>query len=59
MNKLSIENLRVYGSVENLFTITDYPGYDPEIMNYGNNIGFDTGRYPNNRNFILGVNLTF
>lgn len=59
MNKLSIENLRIYGSVENLFTITDYPGYDPEIMNYGDNIGIDTGRYPNNRNFILGVNLTF
>jgi TonB-linked SusC/RagA family outer membrane protein len=59
MNKLSIEALRIYGSCENVFTITNYPGFDPEIMNYGSNIGIDSGRYPNNRNFILGANITF
>ena len=62
MRKLSIENLRIYVSCENLFTITDYPGFDPEIMNAtgsGSSIGVDSGRYPNNRNYILGVNLTF
>lgn len=59
MDKLTVENLRVYFSCENLFTITGYPGFDPEIMNYGNNIGIDSGRYPNNRNYILGINLTF
>ncbi|MDR1201907.1 MAG: TonB-dependent receptor [Tannerellaceae bacterium] len=57
--KISIDNLRIYASCENLFTITNYPGFDPEIMNSGNNIGIDAGRYPNNRNYILGVNLTF
>ena len=59
MRKISIENLRIYASCENMLTITAYPGFDPEIMNSGNNIGIDAGRYPANRNFILGVNLTF
>ena len=30
-----------------------------EIMNNGSNIGMDTGRYPNNRNFIIGANISF
>jgi hypothetical protein len=57
--KISVDNLRIYASCENMFTITNYSGFDPEIMNYGDNIGIDAGRYPNNRNYILGVNLTF
>ncbi len=52
-------NVRIYGSIENLFTITNYPGFDPEIMSSGSNIGMDTGRYPNNRNFIIGANISF
>ena len=65
--KISVEKLRIYASCENLFTITQYPGFDPEIMDFrdldgrdtGMNLGIDNGRYPNNRNYILGVNLTF
>ncbi|MDR1556141.1 MAG: TonB-dependent receptor [Tannerellaceae bacterium] len=57
--KFFIANLRIYGSCENLFTITNYPGFDPEIMNAGSDIGIDAGRYPNNRSFIVGVNVTF
>ena len=59
VRKVSIGSIRVYGSIENLFTITNYPGFDPEIMNNGSNIGMDTGRYPNNRNFIIGANISF
>ena len=65
MRTIGIENLRIYASCENLFTITNYPGFDPEIMNAGSSttsasgIGIDSGRYPNNRNYILGVNVTF
>lgn len=59
LSKVSIGSIRVYGSIENLFTITNYPGFDPEIMNSGNTIGIDGGRYPNNRNFILGANISF
>ena len=57
--KIFIENLRVYASVENAFTLTNYPGFDPEIMSSGNAMGIDSGRYPNNRNYIFGVNVTF
>ncbi|NJN25162.1 MAG: TonB-dependent receptor [Cyclobacteriaceae bacterium] len=47
LDKLSISKLRVYFSGQNLFTITDYPGFDPEIG--GSNplsSGLDIGRYP-------------
>lgn len=58
-SRILIDNLRLYASVENAFTITKYPGFDPEIMSSGDSMGIDAGRYPNNRNFILGVNVTF
>lgn len=58
-NKINIEKLRLFVSGENLFTITKYPGFDPEIMSSGSSIGIDSGGYPNNRNFIVGLNLTF
>ena len=65
MRKISVDNLRIYFSGENLLTFTKYPGSDPEIMNApsgnetNNALGVDRGRYPNNKNFIFGVNLTF
>jgi hypothetical protein len=58
-SKINIDKLRLYVSAENVFTITDYPGFDPEIMSSGNTVGIDSGKYPNNRNFIVGLNLTF
>ena len=59
IKKISVENLRVYLSGENLFTFTNYPGSDPEIMSFGNGLGVDFGRYPNNKSYIVGVNVTF
>jgi iron complex outermembrane receptor protein len=47
-------NMRIYGSVQNLFTITRYTGLDPEI--YG---GIDNNIYPRPRTFMLGVNVEF
>lgn len=58
-SKIFITNLRVYASIENAFTITKYRGFDPEIMSSGNSMGMDSGRYPNNRNYIFGVNVRF
>lgn len=49
-----ISNLRVYGTVQNAFTITKYDGLDPEV--YG---GIDNNIYPRPRTFLFGVNLTF
>ncbi|MFN8241953.1 MAG: TonB-dependent receptor [Bacteroidales bacterium] len=46
--------LRVYGSVQNLFTITKYSGLDPEVFS-----GIDSNFYPRPRTFMLGVNLEF
>lgn len=51
--------LNVYGQVENVFTITDYSGLDPELPlgSYGARI--DNGPYPRSRVFSLGLNLSF
>ncbi len=57
-----ISNARVYASGRNLFTITDYSGYNPQItsfMNDGSIMGVDWVGTPNALTFLLGVNLTF
>ncbi|MGC9342236.1 MAG: SusC/RagA family TonB-linked outer membrane protein, partial [Bacteroidales bacterium] len=56
---LNIKNLRVYVSSENLFTITSYPGYDPEIGGGVFSNGIDQGIYPQARTFLTGINITF
>jgi len=54
-----IRGLRAAVNVQNLFTLTKYSGYDPEIgmVNYGgvNMVGIDTGRYPNVRMYTFNV----
>jgi TonB-linked SusC/RagA family outer membrane protein len=56
-NKLKTGAVRIYGTANNLFTITNYSGFDPEIGMDNN--GLDVGRYPQARSFILGLSLTF
>jgi TonB-linked SusC/RagA family outer membrane protein len=61
-NRFGVERLRVYVSSQNLFTITKYTGYDPEIGSLNQsvlNTGFDQGRYPVARTIIGGINLQF
>ncbi|WP_145859897.1 SusC/RagA family TonB-linked outer membrane protein [Pedobacter suwonensis] len=61
-NTLKVSNIRVYASVDNAFTITDYKGYNPEVdYSAGNNLapGVDYGNYPLARTYNLGVKLTF
>lgn len=61
-SKLKVSNIRVFGSVDNAFTISDYKGYNPEVdYNGGSNLtpGVDYGNYPLARNYNLGVKLTF
>lgn len=50
-------SLRVFVSGENLFTLTNYTGYDPEIG--GNVLGIDRGYYPQARSFMVGANVRF
>jgi len=64
LKKLHLENLRIYANIQNLWTITGYNGYDPEI---GANTqdatglvyGLDNGRYPSPTTYSLGLNLSF
>ncbi|WP_298238536.1 TonB-dependent receptor [uncultured Algibacter sp.] len=60
--KLNITKLRFYISANNLWLLTDYSGYDPDVnttRNSGLVRGVDFGSYPKNKNIIWGVNLTF
>lgn len=56
-----ISNLRVFCSLDDFFTITKYPGADPETasMNSGASRGFDNGTYPTSKKLVFGVNVTF
>ncbi len=55
-----VEKARVYFNAENLFTITSYTGYTPDVNS--TNVysrGFDEFIYPSNRTFMFGLNVTF
>jgi TonB-linked SusC/RagA family outer membrane protein len=57
-----VQGIRLYVSANNLFTITDYSGYDPEVNTYaGSNtvIGVDNFVYPQSRSFLGGIQVTF
>ena len=58
--KVSIQKLRFYVSAENLFTLTGYEGFDPEIASGGyTTIGIDRGIYPQARTISVGANISF
>ncbi|SEN61643.1 TonB-linked outer membrane protein, SusC/RagA family [Chitinophaga rupis] len=65
LKKAKIDQLRLYVQATNLFTITGYSGLDPDIMNadFGGsgdlNKGVDYGFYPNSRQVLVGISLTF
>ncbi|WP_445738171.1 SusC/RagA family TonB-linked outer membrane protein [Mariniflexile sp.] len=60
LNKIGMSALRLYASGQNLFTITNYSGLDPDVQ--GNGIlerGVDAGNWPSSRIFSLGLNVEF
>lgn len=58
--KGAIQHARVYINAENLFTITSYSGYSPDVnADNANYRGFDNFIYPTNRTFMLGLNVIF
>ena len=62
LEAIKMTKVRIYGTVQNLYTFTNYTGYDPEIGLFNQNPllnGIDNGRYPMPRTFSLGVNLEF
>ncbi|MBC8035389.1 MAG: TonB-dependent receptor [Chitinophagaceae bacterium] len=53
---------RIYLSAQNIYTFTDYSGYDPEIGSYNKSVltqNVDNGHYPNPRAFTIGANIQF
>lgn len=60
IKKLGISKARFYASATNLFIITNYSGYDPEVdIQTGLTCGMDYNRYPRARSFVFGTNITF
>ncbi|HTN21792.1 MAG TPA: TonB-dependent receptor [Pelobium sp.] len=60
LTRLKIKSARVYASAQNLFTITDYTGYDPEVAVYYSPLtpGFDYSSYPRPKTIVFGLNLS-
>ncbi len=59
VTKMKLERLRVYVSGQNLYTFTNYMGYDPEVGGYGLDRGLDRATYPIPRTITFGINLGF
>lgn len=65
-NQWKVDRLRIYLAATNLFTLTKYSGFDPEMTVSANSSGegdrangIDWGTYPACRTYTFGVNLTF
>ena len=57
-----VQSFRVYVTGQNLYTLTNYSGYNPEVNSQGTNnlqLGVDYNAYPASRSYILGVNIGF
>jgi TonB-linked SusC/RagA family outer membrane protein len=62
VSNIGISRFRAYVTGTNLFTVTDYTGYDPEISSFNSNdasLGIDFGSYPTSKTFTVGVDITF
>jgi hypothetical protein len=65
LKKAKMRNLEIYVSGQNLFVITDYPGYDPEVTNANYGMypsiaqGLETGVIPNARTYTFGLRAGF
>lgn len=62
IQKLSLQNVKVYANLQNVYTWTKYNGYDPEVGSmYGDALmnGLDYGRYPSPRIYTFGLNVSF
>lgn len=63
LRKIGLQSLRVYANIQNLWTITGYDGYDPEVGastqdSSGLVYGLDFGRYPSPTVYSFGLNIS-
>lgn len=62
IRRIGVKGLNAYLNVSNVYTFTDYPGYDPEASHSGDNVtkaGIDGGVYPTPRTYTVGLKLSF
>jgi hypothetical protein len=62
VERIHIQNLRIYASAYNLFLLTNYSGFDPEVSSrrkVPTTPGVDYSAYPKSRQLIFGINLSF
>ncbi|RKS99877.1 TonB-dependent receptor [Flavobacterium sp. 123] len=63
LEKLKLNTIKVYVTGQNLYTITNYKGFDPEVGAFNNATGIgqgiDLGTYPQVKTFIFGVKANF
>ncbi|WP_229208761.1 SusC/RagA family TonB-linked outer membrane protein [Dyadobacter luticola] len=60
--KIKLSRATIYLTAQNLFTLTKYKGFDPEVNAFtgsGATLGIDYGTYPVSRAFVAGLNVTF
>ena len=60
LSKVGISHTRVYASLDDFFTFSSYPGFDPEASaNSTTGMGVDKGAYPTSKKVVLGFNIEF
>lgn len=62
ISKIKLENLRAYINLKNLYTFTNYSGYNPEVNRFtydALSLGADYGSYPSVKTISLGLSVTF
>jgi len=62
LKKVKIKSFRIYSTIYNVLTLTNYSGYDPEVsMNRNNGLtpGIDKGSHPRTASFVFGANISF
>lgn len=62
LSKIKLKGLNTYLNISNVYTFTDYPGYDPEASQSGDSVtaaGTDSGSYPLPRVYTVGIKVAF
>ncbi|MDT0643562.1 TonB-dependent receptor [Zunongwangia sp. F363] len=62
VERLGLLNLKLYTNMQNVYTFTEYSGFDPEVGSINQDAlltGIDNGRYPSPRIIIVGLNVNF
>ncbi len=62
VEKIGLLNVKLYTNLQNVYTFTEYSGFDPEVGSINQDAlltGIDNGRYPSPRIYTLGLNVNF